>query len=71
METKLPSQSVRQTVSGLDKLHDGIHLMLGGEFLKQNPGMLDRYRFRTPSNILEKVDLLDRLRKAEIKSHVF
>ena len=42
-----------------------------GEFLKQNPGMLDRSRFRTPANKLEKIDLLGRLRKSEIESHVF
>ena len=42
-----------------------------GEFVKQNPGMLDRNRLRTPENKLEKIDLLGRLRKSEIESHVF
>ena len=41
------------------------------EFLKQNTGMLDRYRFRTPSNKSEKIDLLGRLRKAGIEIYVF
>ena len=41
------------------------------DFLRQNPGMLDRSRYRTPSNKLEKIDLLGRLRKSEIESNAF
>ena len=40
------------------------------EFVKQNSRILDRSRFRTPTNKLEKIDLLGRLRKAEIEFHV-
>ena len=39
------------------------------EFFRQNPGMLDRRGFRTPTNKLEKLVLLDRLRKAEIEGY--
>ena len=42
-----------------------------GEFLQQNPGMLDRRRFKTPANKLKKIYLLDELRKSEIESHIF
>ena len=42
-----------------------------GEFLKQNLWMLDRSRFRTPANKLEKIKLFGWLQKAEIEGLVF
>ena len=59
MANQLQSQSGRQAVNTLYKL------------LQHNPGMLERSRFRNPTNKLEKIDLLDRLRKTEIESHMF
>ena len=41
---------------------DTSEAVTAGEFLRQNPGMMERYRFRTPGNKLEKIDLLGRLR---------
>ena len=41
------------------------------DYVRQNPGVLDRSRLRVPTNKLEKIELLGRLRKAEIESYAF
>ena len=41
------------------------------DFFRLNPGILDRSRFKVPTNVLERVDLLGRLKAAKIESYVF
>ena len=40
-------------------------------YVRQNPGTLNRSRFRVPSQKLDKTELLDRLKTAKIQSYVF
>ena len=41
------------------------------DYVRQNPGMLDRNRLRVPSQKLEKIELLGWLKTPEIQSYVF
>ena len=42
-----------------------------GDYVRQNPGTLYRNRYRVPSQKLEKIELLGRLKTAEIRGSVF
>ena len=41
------------------------------EYVRQNPGTLDRKRYRVPSQELEKIELLGLLKTTEVDSYVF
>ena len=40
------------------------------DYVRQNPGTLDRHQFRIPTEKLEKIESLGRLKTAEIQSYV-
>ena len=41
------------------------------DYVRENPGALDRSRYRVPSNKLENIELLGRLKTAVIQKNVF